>query len=144
VWLCGAHLLLLHVTLRLSLSKAQPLHSPPSLYIEQYFSPLRSRGHPSRLPAYCPFSRSFRLPLFLRLGSVVSAMRLLYFNSSRRLSFADFSRKTIPPYAILSHTWGDDEFLFKDLVNGTSESKAGYKKIKFCSEQAARDSLQYF
>ncbi|KAF1829888.1 HET-domain-containing protein [Decorospora gaudefroyi] len=71
-------------------------------------------------------------------------MRLLYFDSSRRLTSADFSRKPIPPYAILSHTWGDDEFLFEDLVNGTGESKAGYKKIRFCGEQTARDSLQYF
>jgi hypothetical protein len=71
-------------------------------------------------------------------------MRLLYFDSSGKLTSADFSRKPIPPYAILSHTWGDDEFLFEDLVNGTGESKAGYEKIVFCGEQAARDSLQYF
>jgi hypothetical protein len=71
-------------------------------------------------------------------------MRLLYFDRSKRLTFADFSRKIIPPYAILSHTWGDDEFLFEDLVIGTGESKAGYEKIIFCGEQAARDSLQYF
>jgi hypothetical protein len=71
-------------------------------------------------------------------------MRLLYFDSSGRLTSADFSRKTIPPYAILSHTWGDDEFLFEDLVNGTGESKAGYEKIMFCGKQAACDSLQYF
>jgi hypothetical protein len=71
-------------------------------------------------------------------------MRLLYFDSSRRLTSADFSRKAIPPYAILSHTWGEDEFLFEDLVYGTGESKAGYEKILFCGEQAAHDSLQYF
>jgi hypothetical protein len=80
----------------------------------------------------------------LRVGTVVVAMRLLYFDSSRRVISADISQKTIPPYVILSHTWSDNEFLFKDLVNGTGESKAGYKKIMFCSEQAARDSLQYF
>jgi hypothetical protein len=71
-------------------------------------------------------------------------MRLLYFDSFGKLTSADFSRKTLPPYAILSHTWGDDEFLFEDLVNGTGASKAGYKKIVFCGEQADRDSLQYF
>jgi hypothetical protein len=71
-------------------------------------------------------------------------MRLLYFDSFGKVTSADFSRKTLPPYAILSHTWGNDEFLFEDLVNGTGASKAGYKKIIFCGEQAARDSLQYF
>jgi hypothetical protein len=68
-------------------------------------------------------------------------MRLLHFNSAARLTLTDFSWKTTPPYAILSHTWAGDEFLFEDLVNGTSTSKASYKKILFYSEQAARDHL---
>jgi hypothetical protein len=74
-------------------------------------------------------------------------MRLLHIDSAERLIPTDFSGKTIPPYAILSHTWADDaddEFLFEDLVNGTGKSKAGYEKIRFCGEQAARDHLQYF
>jgi len=52
----------------------------------------------------------------------------------------------IPPYAILSHTWGADteEVTFKDLTNGTGEDKPGYKKIQFCGEQAQQDGLQYF
>jgi hypothetical protein len=80
----------------------------------------------------------------LRLGTVVAAMRLLYFNSSGELSSRNFSGKTIPPYAILSHRWGDEEFLFENLVNKTGKSKAGYEKILFCGEQAAQDHLQYF
>jgi Heterokaryon incompatibility protein (HET) len=71
-------------------------------------------------------------------------MRLLYFDGSGRLTSTNFSRKIIPPYAILSHTWGDDEFLFEDLVNGTGYGKAGYEKILFCGEQAAHDHVQYF
>jgi hypothetical protein len=50
----------------------------------------------------------------------------------------------IPPYAILSHTWGDEEVLFKDLADGTAETKAGYAKIRFCGGQAWRDGLKYF
>jgi hypothetical protein len=71
-------------------------------------------------------------------------MRLLHLDSDARLRSTDFSGKTIPPYAILSHTWGDDEFLFEDLANDTGRSKAGYEKILFCGEQAVRDNLQYF
>jgi hypothetical protein len=33
---------------------------------------------------------------------------------------------------------------FKDLMDGTGKSKAGYSKIQFCGEQARRDGLQYF
>jgi len=52
----------------------------------------------------------------------------------------------IPPYAILSHTWGADpeEVTFEDLTNSTGEDKPGYEKIWFCGEQARRDNLQYF
>jgi len=52
----------------------------------------------------------------------------------------------IPPYAILSHTWGadSDEFNFKDLMSGGGTEKAGYNKIRFCGEQAHKDGLQYF
>jgi hypothetical protein len=50
----------------------------------------------------------------------------------------------IPPYAILSHTWGEDEeTTFQDLAQGVSKGKAGYRKIQFCEEQATRDGLQY-
>ena len=53
---------------------------------------------------------------------------------------------TIPPYAILSHTWGEEaeEVTFEDLANGAGKDKPGYEKIRFCGEQARQDDLQYF
>jgi hypothetical protein len=74
----------------------------------------------------------------------VVAIRLLCFDSLGRLTSENFSKKVLPPYAILSHTWDEDEFLFHDLVNGTGGGKAGYKKILICGEQVARDRIQYF
>ncbi|ORY18336.1 hypothetical protein BCR34DRAFT_670856 [Clohesyomyces aquaticus] len=72
-------------------------------------------------------------------------MRLLHFSLSNRLVLTDFSGKTIPPYAILSHRWGDSEVLFEDIGGNTyKEKKKGYRKIEFCAEQAAKDQLQYF
>jgi hypothetical protein len=68
-------------------------------------------------------------------------MRLLYFDSSKNLKSRVFTHNHIPPYAILSHTWGDEEFLFEDLVNDTGKDKAGYAKILFCGEQADRDHI---
>jgi hypothetical protein len=56
----------------------------------------------------------------------------------------EFSQDKIPPYAILSHTWGHEEVSFVDLVHSSGTSKAGYRKIIFCGEQAARDGLRYF
>jgi hypothetical protein len=52
----------------------------------------------------------------------------------------------IPRYAILSHTWGGQEVIFEDVFKGLGEHKhkAGYEKVKFCGEQAAKDDIQYF
>lgn len=56
----------------------------------------------------------------------------------------DLPSNKIPPYAILSHTWGDGEVLFRDLMGGTGKNKAGYNKIRFCGDQAWRDGLRFF
>ncbi|RDL34650.1 uncharacterized protein BP5553_07778 [Venustampulla echinocandica] len=71
-------------------------------------------------------------------------MRLLYYDNDGKLSLAEFFESNIPKYAILSHRWGAEEVIFKDLMDSTSQKKAGYSKIDFCGEQARRDGLQYF
>ena len=73
-------------------------------------------------------------------------MRLLTFQDDGEFSLTKDLVDNLPPYAILSHTWGDDddEVSFKDLLEGSGKSKAGYRKIQFCAKQAARDGLQHF
>jgi hypothetical protein len=71
-------------------------------------------------------------------------MRLLEYNKDGEFGLAEFFGDDIPRYAILSHRWGAEEVTFKDLMNSTGKSKAGYGKIQFCGEQAQRDGLQYF
>jgi len=74
-------------------------------------------------------------------------MRLLERNSAGELSLTkDLVGDNIPEYAILSHTWGayTEEVTFRDLIDGTGKRKAGYDKIRFCAQQAANDSLQFF
>lgn len=70
-------------------------------------------------------------------------MRLLHFNNDGESSLTQFF-DDIPPYAILSHTWGLEEVTFKDMMEGDGKRKAGFDKIRFCGEQARRDGLQYF
>lgn len=52
----------------------------------------------------------------------------------------------VPQYAILSHTWGPDEgeVTFDDLIAASGYEKAGFRKIRFCGEQTARDGLGHF
>jgi hypothetical protein len=73
-------------------------------------------------------------------------MRLLQYSESGELSLFSFNDGAVPPYAILSHTWGADrdEVTFADLKTGDGKTKLGYKKILFCGEQAQQDNLRYF
>lgn len=72
-------------------------------------------------------------------------MRLL---NTRSLNLVSFDGRPVPPYAILSHTWGDDEVRYEDVVSGKSTSamptdKRGYTKIKYSCDQAQCDGLEY-
>ncbi|KAJ4353488.1 uncharacterized protein N0V89_005218 [Didymosphaeria variabile] len=71
-------------------------------------------------------------------------MRLLHFKNGE-LSLTDdmYNDGVIPPYAILSHRWGDEEVSFEEMTNGRGKTKAGYDKILFCAQQAAADGLQH-
>jgi Heterokaryon incompatibility protein (HET) len=73
-------------------------------------------------------------------------MRLIRDEGHGNFRLVERSDDHIPPYAILSHTWGADgeEVTFKDLAEGIGKSKTGYKKIKFCRKQATEDGIQHF
>jgi hypothetical protein len=74
-------------------------------------------------------------------------MRLLYTASDGTLRWTkDIIRsEEIPPYAILSHTWGEQEVVFDDLKDIVdAQRKEGYRKIRFCAQQAKLDGLDYF
>src|SRR5882757_1663526 len=72
-------------------------------------------------------------------------MRLLELQSNYNFSLTKDLIGDIPPYAILSHTWGndDEEVTFKDLTEGSGKTKRGYNKVLFCARQASNDGLQY-
>jgi hypothetical protein len=63
--------------------------------------------------------------------------------NSTTLQLEDFASNEIPPYAILSHTWGRGEVLFADLGTTKAQSKEGYWKIKCACRQAFQDGLQH-
>ncbi|KAI0458483.1 HET-domain-containing protein [Xylaria acuta] len=55
----------------------------------------------------------------------------------------EFIGDRIPPYAILSHTWGEDEVLFQDLSTPGHKKKPGYQKIEGCCQQAILDGFEF-
>ena len=63
-------------------------------------------------------------------------MRLLEYNGVGEFSLTkNFVGDDVPPYAILSHTWGEDheEVSFKDVTIGPRRTISGYKKLRFCA-----------
>ena len=53
---------------------------------------------------------------FLYPDTVVAAMRLLRLDESGGLTWSEYNSNSIPPYAILSHTWDNDEFVGSEGV----------------------------
>ncbi|KAI1132539.1 heterokaryon incompatibility protein-domain-containing protein [Nemania abortiva] len=73
-------------------------------------------------------------------------MKLIHTTS---LQFHEFEKSSsrVPPYAILSHTWGDDEVTFRDMSLGpkksTTKKKKGYEKITQTCRLARENKLEY-
>jgi hypothetical protein len=52
----------------------------------------------------------------------------------------------IPPFVILSHTWGEEECTLQEMTLPKFHSiqkKVGFKKIKSCCHQALRDGFKW-
>ena len=49
----------------------------------------------------------------------------------------------VPAYAILSHTWGEDECSLQEMEKSSAKTKKGYQKIEKCCLQAIADSLEW-
>ena len=67
-------------------------------------------------------------------------MRLLWLDDYGKLRLAaELSSNKIPPYAILSQTWGPDgdEVVLQDLASDSANGN-------FCADQAQRDGLLHF
>lgn len=73
-------------------------------------------------------------------------MRLLKatsINDPSGLELVNFSPSSVPPYAILSHTWGHEEVLLEHVLNRTADQRAAYQKCRYACEQALDDGFEY-
>ncbi|KAI9697461.1 MAG: hypothetical protein M1820_007796 [Bogoriella megaspora] len=55
----------------------------------------------------------------------------------------EFNSTTIPPYAILSHTWGENEIQCTDLKNADVRERASFWKIRCACTQALHDGYKF-
>lgn len=67
-------------------------------------------------------------------------MRLLHTTTYELQTF----HGSTPPYAILSHTWGEHEFGFRDAIVAVGrEHHPGWPKVAKCCQRAATDGWEY-
>ncbi|KAJ4377743.1 hypothetical protein N0V83_000573 [Neocucurbitaria cava] len=55
----------------------------------------------------------------------------------------DFIGQEIPKYAILSHTWGEEEVSYQDYLRNVHKTKKGYRKIQKTCDIAAEAKIPY-
>lgn len=67
-------------------------------------------------------------------------MRLL---NAQTLELVESFGQNVPRYAILSHTWGEQEVTFADLQSGKYMKKRGYYKISNTLRRARDDKLEW-
>ena len=67
-------------------------------------------------------------------------MRLL---DTTTIRLSEFFDADIPPYAILSHTWGKNEVTFQDLDRVRSKGPQAYPKIARCCAKAASHGFKW-
>lgn len=73
-------------------------------------------------------------------------MRLLERTAKGTYRLQDFRGKQVPAYAILSHTWDQDdsqEIRLEDVEMRPNSSKRGWDKLRFCLNRAKHDGLQW-
>ncbi|RDK47085.1 hypothetical protein M752DRAFT_281171 [Aspergillus phoenicis ATCC 13157] len=67
-------------------------------------------------------------------------MRLLntYLSDTQDFVIQEFLDYELPPYAILSHTWGKEEVTYQEVNTASTKEKSGFEKItQCCSYQKA-------
>jgi hypothetical protein len=67
-------------------------------------------------------------------------MRLL---DTKTLEVKLFLQRQLPEYAILSHTWEDEEVTLQDMQSGVASQMKGFSKIQRCCQKAAEDGYAY-
>ncbi|RFU74992.1 ankyrin repeat-containing [Trichoderma arundinaceum] len=55
----------------------------------------------------------------------------------------EFGEDNVPRYAILSHTWGEEEVTFQDMTLGRFANKKGFEKIRGCCALARANGYDY-
>jgi len=64
--------------------------------------------------------------------------------NAKTFKVVEFFDNDVPPYAILSHTWiQNEEVSYQEMVTNEGRQKLGFRKIRQCCSQALEDGLEW-
>ncbi|KAL8708570.1 MAG: hypothetical protein Q9225_007581 [Loekoesia sp. 1 TL-2023] len=65
--------------------------------------------------------------------------------NARTFKLEHFQGDDVPKYAILSHTWGQGEVLYRDISSLSSEVRnlEGWQKIRGCCSEALKNDIDF-
>ncbi|KAJ8110510.1 hypothetical protein OPT61_g6666 [Boeremia exigua] len=79
---------------------------------------------------------------FARLLRTLSQVLAMWLLNARTRELRAFIEQ-VPDYAILSHTWSEEEVTFHDIGKLHALAMAGYQKIIWCCAQAVKDGFDW-
>ena len=91
-------------------------------------------------------SKSFSSFSFTDLSDALVAFITMRLLDARTLDFKEVQDlRSMPKYAILSHTWTDKEVVYTDMVNSPhlARQRPEFAKVKYAAQQALDDGLDY-
>jgi hypothetical protein len=107
---------------------------------------LRSPAVPHRLtePHFPSLLLSTPLYALVSYRLQTSSISKMWLIDTRRLKLKYITNPEDYKYAILSHTWGDDEVTFEEIKNlSVAGRKTGYEKIRRTCERASKQGLSW-
>jgi ankyrin repeat protein len=95
-----------------ALATLEPQLPQQVLILLQYFLERHNRKRPTYFPSSPTIKR-----------------QKMYLVNTENFKLEKFDGSRIPLYAILSHTWEEDEITFQEMQLGVADKKPGYKKV---------------
>lgn len=120
----------------LQLNPCNQLADPPNTSVQPCVYSHRRRFH--TLTSVRRFNRHIHIPY--PVSFLTFTMRLI---NTKTLELEDYPGNEVPPYAILSHRWQDEEVSFRDMRKKLAPTRKGYDKVTKCCDQAIKDGLDY-
>lgn len=82
-------------------------------------------------------------PWVVGLPTVLLSRYIMRLLRTSDCELVEFSHSIVPPYAILSHTSGDDEYLSTDRNEPIRRDSAGFKKVAGCCAIVAGEGYEF-